>query len=169
MTTLIVDELAAANNNPLDTIEDIANTNDWVFERHGDEELTAAISGSYCEYQLRFFWRPEDSLLQVACVVDLRIPETKRPDIYEALGLINERIWVGHFEVWSEDGLLMFRHAVFVDDAARGLSSTHVGTLVETALAECERFYPVFQFIIWAGKSPKEAIEASMLDVAGEA
>ena len=33
--------------------------------------------------------------------------------------------------------------------------------LVEAALDECERFYPVFQFVLWGGKSPTEAIAAS--------
>jgi len=42
-------------------------------------------------------------------------------------------------------------------------------TLIETALSECERYYPVFQFVIWAGKSPAEAIEIAMLDTVGNA
>jgi len=41
--------------------------------------------------------------------------------------------------------------------------------LVETAIDECERFYPVFQFVLWGGKSPTEAIAASLIETRGEA
>ena len=41
--------------------------------------------------------------------------------------------------------------------------------LVETAIDECERFYPVFQFVLWGDKSPRAALDAAMVDAAGEA
>ena len=34
--------------------------------------------------------------------------------------------------------------------------------IAEAALEECERFYPVFQFVLWGGKSPGEAIAAAL-------
>jgi hypothetical protein len=36
-------------------------------------------------------------------------------------------------------------------------------------MEECERFYPVFQFVLWGGKSPGEAIAAALIDTHGEA
>ena len=42
-------------------------------------------------------------------------------------------------------------------------------SMVETAIDECERFYPVFQFVLWGGKSPAEAISASLIETRGEA
>ena len=41
--------------------------------------------------------------------------------------------------------------------------------LLETAITECEKFYPAFQYVIWGGKDPAEAIEASILEPVGEA
>ena len=41
--------------------------------------------------------------------------------------------------------------------------------IAEAAMEECERFYPVFQFVLWGGKSPTEAIAAALIDTAGEA
>ena len=37
------------------------------------------------------------------------------------------------------------------------------------AIEECERFYPVFQFVLWAGKTPQEAISAALIETQGEA
>jgi hypothetical protein len=41
--------------------------------------------------------------------------------------------------------------------------------LVDIALNECERFFPAFQFVLWGGKSPREALDAAMLEPVGEA
>ena len=37
------------------------------------------------------------------------------------------------------------------------------------AIDECERFYPVFQVVLWGGKTPKEALAAAMTETQGEA
>ncbi|GAB4132760.1 MAG: hypothetical protein Kow00104_18010 [Rhodothalassiaceae bacterium] len=63
----------------------------------------------------------------------------------------------------------MFRHATIADEESTGISGTHLATIVETALSECERFYPVFQFVLWGGKTPREALDAAMLETMGEA
>ena len=41
--------------------------------------------------------------------------------------------------------------------------------LVEVAITESERFYPAFQYVVWAGKSPADALTASILETVGEA
>jgi hypothetical protein len=41
--------------------------------------------------------------------------------------------------------------------------------LVDVALNECERYYPAFQYVIWGGKDPSEAVTAACLDPQGEA
>ena len=93
--------------------------------------------------------------------------------MYETLGRINEQLWIGHFEMWAADGTLLFRHATLLDspddDDVVDLTLGQAEMLVDAAIDECERFYPVFQFVLWAGKSPAEAIEAALLDTVGEA
>ena len=44
-----------------------------------------------------------------------------------------------------------------------------VDALVDAALDECERYYPVFQFVLWGGKSPRDALTAAMVETEGEA
>jgi hypothetical protein len=86
------------------------------------------------------------------------------------MSLINEQLWIGHFEQWSMDGSILFRHAALLDDPdGASLSISQAHTLVEAARAECERYYPVFQFVLWGGKSPRDALAAAMVETAGEA
>jgi len=168
MTSLIADELTLASGAPLDLVEELAAANEWIFERDGDE-LTAAVGGQYCEYQLRFFWHPQEQVLQVACVFEGRVHPARRAAVYEALALMNERLWLGHFELWSEEGLVMYRYGALAGPDSDAISGEQVAVIAETALTTCERFYPVFQFVVWGGKPPREAIEAAMLETAGEA
>ena len=65
---------------------------------------------------------------------------------------------------------MLFRHAALIDGEDRGtLTLQQAETLVEAAIEECERFYPVFQFVLWAGKTPQEAIAAALIETQGEA
>jgi hypothetical protein len=41
--------------------------------------------------------------------------------------------------------------------------------LLSNALDACERYYPAFQFVVWAGEGAGEALEAAMFDTAGHA
>ena len=54
--------------------------------------------------------------------------------------------------------------AVIVDSAAESLED-----MVDIAITECERFFPAFQFVLWGGKAPANALQAAMLDCVGEA
>ncbi len=168
MTTLFLDEDDLEITSVLDIVEDFLTAQEWAFERFGDEEVTAVVPGAWGEIHLRYLWREEAGLLQIAAVFDARVPNAKRSKIHETLALINERLWLGHFEIWSEEGALMFRHAVLLTD-----NDIHTAALTEAvtqaAIKECERFYPVFQFVLWADKSPEEAVEAAMLETMGEA
>jgi len=63
----------------------------------------------------------------------------------------------------------LFRHSSITEDDEGAGGIERCETLIETALSECERYYPVFQFVIWAVKSPQEAIETALLDTVGNA
>ena len=66
--------------------------------------------------------------------------------------------------------MILFRHAALLDTTNEvGLTLQQAETLIEAALDECERFYPVFQFVLWGDKTPQEALEAALIDTAGEA
>ena len=154
---------------PLDMLEDYFSAHGWSYQRH-DEEISTKVKGSWTEYELRALWREEDGVLQLLAFPDVKVPEDRRAAIYETIGLVNEQLWIGHFELWSSSGILLYRHAALIDgddEATLSLAATEM--LVESAVDECERFYPVFQFVLWGGKSPREAIAASLVETQGEA
>ncbi|MBR0553832.1 YbjN domain-containing protein [Stakelama marina] len=154
---------------PIDMLESYFAAHGWSHERE-DEEIVARVKGSWVEYEMRAIYREEDGVLQYLVFPDVRVPKERRAAVYEALGLINEQLWVGHFELWSSSGILLYRHAAMIDASDGGnMSLAQTELLVESAIDECERFYPVFQFVLWGGKSPEEALASALIDTQGEA
>ena len=155
---------------PIDMLEAYFSAHGWSFERSGDDEIVATVQGSWTQYELRGVWRDDDKVLQFLALPDIRVPADKRAALYETIGLINEQMWIGHFELWANSGLVIFRYASLIDGAEEtGLSLDQAETMIETAIDECERFYPVFQFVLWADKTPQEAISAALIETQGEA
>lgn len=154
--------------NPLDIVEEIINAHEWPFDRANDDELMAQIPGKWCDYRLYFAWSSDMSALHFSCALDLKVPTHRRSATNELLALTNERLWLGHFDLSSEDNQPTFRHAVPLR-GARGAAVEQLEDLVDVALNECERFYPAFQYVVWGGKNPAEAVTAACLDPVGEA
>ena len=159
---------AEAAANPLDVLEQIVAANEWAFDRQSDSEMAAEAPGRWCDYALYFNWSREISAMHFTCAFDLKVPAQRRGTLYELLALANEKLWIGHFGMDSDDGMPVFRHSVLLRGAPRA-SSESLEDMIDIAITECERFFPAFQFVLWGGKSPAEAIQAAMLECAGEA
>lgn len=165
-----VSDLQMESGSPVDVLESWFAAHGWPHERLGDEEVLAQTNGSWGQYELRCVWREDEAVMQFLAFPDVRVPETSFPAIYETIGLINEQLWLGHFELWVSTCGLVFRHALLLEGRdTPGLTFDTVEALVETSIDELDRFYPVFQFVLWGGKSPKDAIAAAMVETAGEA
>ena len=155
---------------PLDMLESYFAAHGWPCERNEDE-ITATVKGSWTEYEIRALWREDDGVLQFLTFPDVKVAEARRAPVFETLALINEQLWMGHFELWTSSGILLYRNAAPIEtrDGEANMSLATAELLVESAIDECERFYPVFQFVLWGGKSPTEAIAAAMIETQGEA
>jgi hypothetical protein len=155
-------------DNPVDLVERIATANNWAFERSADDEITISVEGGWSDYHVSFQWMDDIESLHMACAFDLKVPPRRRPDMLEMLALVNEQLWVGHFDCWRQEGVIVFRHALLLAGGAE-VESSQCEALLRTAVETCERYYQGFQFLVWAGKSPREALEAIILETAGEA
>lgn len=155
-------------SNPLDVLEQIVAANEWAFERRSDGEMAAEAPGKWCDYGLYFSWSHEISAMHFSCAFDLKVPAERRDKLFELLAMANEKLWIGHFGLESEDGVPVFRHSVLLRGAP-GASAESLEDMVDIAITECERFFPAFQFVLWGGKKPEEALQAAMLECVGEA
>ncbi|MGE0844693.1 MAG: YbjN domain-containing protein [Flavobacteriaceae bacterium] len=155
-------------SNPVDTVEQIASFNDWSFDRTGDHEITISVNGRASDYHVSFTWMDEIEALHLACAFDLKVPDLRRAETVKLICRINEQLWLGHFDLWIQEGVVMFRHALPLSGGADA-NERQCQVMLECAMDACERYYQAFQFVIWAGKSAEEALEAVLFETAGEA
>jgi len=153
---------------PVDMLASLFEARGWPCEFVSEDEISGEIQGSWANYQLRGIWREEDRVLQLLCLPDVRVPSGKRASVFELLAMVNEQLWLGHFDIWSNGGVLLYRHGVMLGDDGL-LSLSQAQAVVETAVEECDRFYPAFQFVLWGDKTPADALDSALVDAAGEA
>jgi hypothetical protein len=163
-----VEYTASDDAAPVEMLAALFEARGWLFEITADDEMTGEVQGSWAKYKIKAIWRGEDNVLQLLCLPDIRVSDDKRRQAYELLALVNEQIWLGHFDIWSNGSVLLYRHGALLGDEGL-LSLDQAQALVETAIDECDRFYPAFQFVLWGDKNPRVALESALVDAAGEA
>jgi hypothetical protein len=165
---LLTDRSDEPHANPLDEVERIAASNEWLFDRPREHEITMVVRGSLTDHQVSVTWMHDLEALHLACAFELKVPTRRRAEAQQLVLLINEQMWIGHFDLWGEIGLVMYRHALVLTGGLRA-SGGQCEALLSNGLGACEQFFPAFQFVVWAGKSAREVLDAALLETAGEA
>lgn len=168
MSAIQLSSQEQATLNPLDLAEQLIMDRDWLFDRPVEEELVAEVAGSWCHFRIWFTWQPELGAVIFSCAYDHKIPEKQREKIFPLLARVNEKMWLGHFDIGSEDGMVMFRHALLLR-GGQTATAEQMEDLIDIALSECNRFYPAFQSVLWGGNTIDEALKIALLDTVGEA
>ena len=168
MDITLSDENVLLANDPLDVVEHVLAAENLPFDRTEDGDLAFSLAGDWKDYELWFAWRPEADCLQLCLSLDIRAKKPKRPAAYSLLSMINQRVWLGHFEVWADDGEVIFRHAMALPTGERP-TLAQAASMIDAAVEAADRFYPAFDFLITGGKTPEEAMTACMFETAGQA
>ncbi|MBA4783611.1 MAG: YbjN domain-containing protein [Rhizobiales bacterium] len=156
------------HSNPVDVIETVAALNDWLFEREGDDEITISISGGFAEYHVSFSWMNNLESLHLACAFDLKVKQGRMDEVVRLLALVNEQMMCGHFDLWSKEGIVIYRQSLMLTGGVEP-TTRQVEGMFHTALDACERYFQAFQFVVWAGRDAKDALACVLFETEGEA
>ena len=154
--------------NPIDIVEDVIYSKKWTFSRSDDYELVAEIASQWCQYRLYFSWSEEIKAISFTITFDLKFPNSKIDDAYKLLALINEKLWIGHFDITSRNGIPAYRHTV-LSLSENDMLHNQLEDLVDIAIYECEKYYPAFQLVLFDDSDPLKAIKVSTFDTVGQA
>ncbi len=154
--------------NPIDVVEDVIYQKKWNFSRAADHELVAEIASQWCQYRLYFNWSEKINAMSFTVTFDLRFPQIKLIKAYELLGLINEKLWIGHFDLTSSNGIPAYRNTV-LSSSNSDLLHKKLEDLVDIGIYECEKYYPSFQQVLFEDKSPEQALLSSNFEIIGTA
>lgn len=153
---------------PIDIVETLAEHNEWDFDRISDEQIAMAIEGSWRTYSLSLAWSAHDEVLRLICTFDMDPPADKRPTLYEALDLANDKMWTGAFTLWRAQKLMVFRYGLNLNGGAVA-TPEQITDMVSNAVIACERFYPAFQLVCWGDSSPQDAMDIAIQEAYGRA
>lgn len=155
-------------NDPLYQIERLALVHDWGFERTADDELVMSAAGLSGDLILSLIWRADLESLHIACQYASKAPLQRREEMGRLINLVNEQLLYGHFDLWRQDGSVMFRNNLLLSgDAEAGEAQCEA--LIRIAIETCERYNAAFQFAIWAGAPAERAIANNFFTAAGQA
>jgi len=153
---------------PLDKIEQLAASQDWPFDRSSVDEISLNVSGKWADYHVSFSWRDDLEGLHLACTFDMKVPDQRRAEVARLVARVNEHLWLGHFDLWSDEGVLLFRYGLLLAGGAR-LTDGQCDAMMKLSLETSERYFPSFQYVVWAGKTAEAAMEAALFETVGEA
>ncbi|MDX7950710.1 YbjN domain-containing protein [Lichenihabitans sp. Uapishka_5] len=153
---------------PVDVVERIAAMHDWNFDRDDRDEISISVAGKLSDLHVAFTWLPDLEALHVGCAFDLKVPDRRRAEILLLISAINEHLWIGHFDLWSGEDVVMFRHSLLMAGGADP-DGRQCEAILKMAVTACDRYYQAFQFVIWAGKPAREALDSVMFETEGEA
>ncbi len=152
--------------NPIDNVEVILKSNNWVFDRMNDEELYVQITGAEAEYNLYFMWDESLNALQLCCQYETEIPQDHTLQAMRTIMGLNESLWMGHFDLPTQSQKPCFRYTSVISDATAA-KANHIGNLVDIALAQCERFYPVIKMLAHGTEMNQGDLTLAMMDTQG--
>lgn len=152
---------------PMDRIEDVLDAAGWQFERD-DDAINAVAETRWGDMGALFTYRSEPAAIHFSLTLDLKPQDARKAALCELIVLANERLWIGHFDFWADEGVMLFRVTLPLFDRAEP-SMGEIQAVVSASVRAAERFIPAFNFLIWAGKTPAEAMEAAMFETQGEA
>jgi len=155
-------------NSPLEVVERMATDHHWPFQRLVEDEISLVVSGKLTDYRISITWMNEAEVLHLACAFEMRVPEPRLSEVRRLIVTVNEQLWIGHFDIWPQNGMVLFRHALLLAGSG-GLATRQCEAMFGTALDTCVHYYPAFQFVVWAGKSTREAVDAVMFETCGQA
>lgn len=155
----------ALRGNPLDVVERLSVADHLDFERISSNEIHISLSGLWCEHDVSLVWNNDQEQIELFLPFDSRAPGGRTDDICRLLTLLNERLSTGHFDFWNTHNSLVYRNSLNLAGGAK-LRIEQAMALLSGALEAAERGYPACQYVVWAGKTPEDALDTALLDLA---
>ncbi|MCO6049864.1 YbjN domain-containing protein [Mesorhizobium sp. RP14(2022)] len=158
----------AREQHPVDMIERVASHNSWSFERTGDDELSVVVTGGWSDYHVSFSWMEDFEALHLSCAFIIDVPEHRALEVIRLMAHVNEQMLFGHFDLWSQEGSIIFRQSLLLAGGAEP-TPRQVEMLLSSALDACECYVQAFRFVASSMMSAREALAGVLFETVGSA
>ena len=155
-------------NNPIDEVENFLNLRSYATERRGSNEVVVAVQGKWNDMLIFFSFEENMRCLHVSFLINIENQIENKSKIFELLALINDDLWMGHFSYWAEQKMMVYRHSLFCNEKSIHFEG-QIAQIMDIAIKECERMYPVFNVVMTKGMEPTQALYPMMMETVGQA
>ena len=153
---------------PIDLVQSLAQSHDWVFERQNDDQIAVVVEGLWQQYAVSLVWSEMNETLRLVCSFEFTPPDAKLAALYETLNLANDSCWSGAFSFWQDQETMAYIYGLNLSGGAVA-SPQQVDDMMRLAVAACEKLYPAFQLVSWGDDTPQLAMQAAISDAYGRA
>lgn len=153
---------------PIDIVETLAEHHDWDFDRITDDQIAMAVEGQWRTYSITLAWSAPDETLRLICTFEMEPPEQRMAELYETLNRVNDLCWAGAYTYWADQKLMVWRYGLVLA-GGQGAGPEQIDRLITTAVVSAERFYPAFQLVSWADRTPAQAMQVAIAEAYGRA
>ena len=126
------------------------------------------MEGQWRTYSLTLAWSEQDETLRLICTFEMEPPGDKIAALYDVLNRCNDLVWNGAFTYWPEQKLMVWRYGLCLA-GGQVAGSEQIDRLISGAVTAAERFYPAFQLVAWADKTPADAMKVAIAEAYGRA
>jgi len=149
-------DLIDSKSHPINLLEEIIISKNWIFERPIEDEIYIEVPTKYSNLIIQVNWLKNQSRIEIRSFFYNKMDFSDNVEIYKLLNLINNRINYGHFII-NENSFPTFKNSIIIKDY-KSIKFDLLKELLNYAILESERFFPILQLVLWGGKKAEEAI-----------
>ena len=149
-------DLIDSKSHPINLLEEIIISKNWIFERPIEDEIYIEVPTKYSNLIIQVNWLKNQSRIEIRSFFYNKMDFSDNVEIYKLLNLINNRINYGHFII-NENSFPTFKNSIIIKDY-KSIKFDLLKELLNYAILESERFFPILQLVLWSGKKAEEAI-----------
>ena len=149
-------DLIDSKSHPINLLEEIIISKNWIFERPIEDEIYIEVPTKYSNLIIQVNWLKNKSRIEIRSFFYNKMDFSDNVEIYKLLNLINNRINYGHFII-NENSFPTFKNSIIIKDY-KSIKFDLLKELLNYAILESERFFPILQLVLWGGKKAEEAI-----------
>ena len=149
-------DLNDSKSHPINLLEEIIISKNWIFERPIEDEIYIEVPTKYSNLIIQVNWLKNQSRIEIRSFFYNKMDFSDNVEIYKLLNLINNRINYGHFII-NENSFPTFKNSIIIKDY-KSIKFDLLKELLNYAILESERFFPILQLVLWGGKKAEEAI-----------
>ncbi len=155
MTTSLAD-IADSKFHPINLLEEIIISKNWVFERPIEDEIYIEVPTKYSNLIIQVSWLKKSERIEIKSFFYIKMDFSNNIEIYKLLNLINKKIDYGHFII-NDLKYPTFKNSIIIKES-KNIKFDFLKEILNYAIIQSEKFFPIFQLVLWGGKKAEEAI-----------